>query len=269
MEVLDRCVMCGRCLGVCSHNAIIGMYINVRSADGGLVPMADSFKGVVVDEMKCNCCGDCRDICPTNALTNHLFNYCSFMWDDNGPGGPGGAGNSSPYSSFRMSDTKSKTEIPELLDELLNDCPGSNLIDALNKKVELRFKYDPNHKWPASYNNSSKTITWSEINDYILLEELFHAYQYMTGAFNTALRGNMELEAKVFVSGYYGRLGKVFYNNMNMWRDVGVFANNPNETTFRYARTYIANYYEFTDDDFNWEEYQKLKNIDNLSRGCN
>ena len=96
------------------------------------------------------------------------------------------------------------------------------------ESLGIIFKYDsnPNSEFSASYINKDKEIIWTSMSNFILFEELFHAYQYKVGYVKIengkiANLKNMEVEAKLALYQYAIKTGATsgLPVDPQIWRD--------------------------------------------------
>jgi NADH-quinone oxidoreductase chain G len=75
-----RCILCYRCIRVCDENMDVNAYgIGFRGAHSLIIPN----KG---EQLECEQCGMCIDICPVGALTSGTYRYKTRPWEMNHTG---------------------------------------------------------------------------------------------------------------------------------------------------------------------------------------
>jgi len=65
----DRCIVCGRCVQVCSDKQTVDA---IAFAFRGEETIIDGVNGLPIDETNCVSCGQCTLVCPTNAIKEVL-----------------------------------------------------------------------------------------------------------------------------------------------------------------------------------------------------
>ncbi len=140
---------------------------------------------------------------PTNPnLTSSFGNH----GNENGGGGPGdGNGPSSDDKGYPANDLLRYDDprIEAMLDSLLHDCLGNALIESIGGTIDI----STNDRGVSHYNPVSRTIEIGHDRTTVLLEELFHSYQYQTGDYAIHPKLNYEIEAKLGWSLYVVRNG--------------------------------------------------------------
>ncbi len=63
----NKCVLCGRCIWACREKAGAGV---LGFTHRGFQRTVASFSGRLIDEPKCQGCGECARVCPTGALVS-------------------------------------------------------------------------------------------------------------------------------------------------------------------------------------------------------
>jgi len=70
-----RCILCYRCIRVCDEGMDVNAYgIGFRGAHSEIIPNHG-------DELECEECGECIDICPVGALTSGTYRYKTRPWE--------------------------------------------------------------------------------------------------------------------------------------------------------------------------------------------
>jgi NADH-quinone oxidoreductase subunit G len=70
-----RCILCYRCIRVCDEGMDVNAYgIGFRAAHSEIIPNRS-------DELECEECGACIDICPVGALTSGTYRYKTRPWE--------------------------------------------------------------------------------------------------------------------------------------------------------------------------------------------
>lgn len=93
--------------------------------------------------------------------------------------------------------------IEAMLDSLLVDCLGNALIESIGGTIDI----STNDRGVSHYNPVSRTIEIGHDRTTVLLEELFHSYQYQSGGYAIHPKLNYEIEAKLGWSLYVVRNG--------------------------------------------------------------
>src|SRR5438309_8766696 len=70
-----RCILCYRCIRVCDEGMDVNAYgIGFRAAHSEIIPNRG-------DNLECEECGACIDICPVGALTSGTYRYKTRPWE--------------------------------------------------------------------------------------------------------------------------------------------------------------------------------------------
>ncbi len=93
--------------------------------------------------------------------------------------------------------------IEAMLDSLLVDCLGNALIESIGGTIDI----STNDRGVSHYNPVSRTIEIGHDRTTVLLEELFHSYQYQSGGYAIHPKLNYEIEAKLGWALYVVRNG--------------------------------------------------------------
>ena len=138
-----------------------------------------------------------------------------------GNGGNAGSGDEQDIPSNFIFDDKAELQIRPILEALMEDCAAASMINALSEYdinfIERHGKSSPIEmigKKTVSGRivelNFEYYLTVDNIMDYALLEELFHAIQFINGNFSRNGWGlNLEIEAKYAVFLYMQKHGRV------------------------------------------------------------
>ena len=101
-----------------------------------------------------------------------------------------------------------QNKLREVFKQIIGLPVHRKFVNILRSRVKLKYRIDPNQDTPGGYDPASKTIKFKSqdyVNYYVLLEEIFHAYQdYVEGISKYAYsldrkgRSNIEFEAKLY-----------------------------------------------------------------------
>lgn len=159
--------------------------------------------------------------------------------------GTGGGGYIDPTGSKKMpitytdKITVSDPKLMHLLDSLLLDCLGKNLVESLSNNVEVIFS---NRSGAGVQKDSEGNVIYpithvielksDENRPFVLMEELIHTYQKMLPNY-TNRRLNNEIEAKIGWTLYLKRL------EVNLNTQLGAYKNEAGLDAF----SFLADYY--------------------------